>query len=77
MCVFEETHALGLFLFGSRHWFLALFSMAILCKRLESYLEERKEFLTQSNEKCSKLQACIWLGWRQGRHVDSAVRWHT
>lgn len=30
-CVYSENHALVLFLFGSRHWFLALFSMAIRC----------------------------------------------
>lgn len=28
MYVFKEIHALVLFLFGSRHWFLALFSLA-------------------------------------------------
>lgn len=30
-CVCLENHALVLFLFGSRHWFLALFSVAIQC----------------------------------------------
>lgn len=71
MCVFKgSSRALALFLFGFRHWFLALFSLANQsCTKDYDFIWERKGlfFLKKSNciwdkSKADTMDSAVWTG---------------
>lgn len=71
MYVFKENHALVLFLFSSRHWFLALFSLAnqSSTKKIKISSGGKKRIL-RTNQSVFKLKPAFGM---EADTVDSAV----
>lgn len=70
MYVFKENnHALVLFLFGSRHWFLALFSLANQSSTEDSdFIWGKEKDFKKKNQTTGVLCSTLSLGQKQGGH---------